>query len=258
MMIYYLVVLSVAGLIGSGWFAIQNHKNRQRLISTENRIQYLQAQLDAKTETETRIARQKKIQEEYDALMAKVKDLNLAAQNLGTQPTIEEQIEQLEEFFKARFKKMPPQIPVFCKRLRGLIAADQRIKLLHSQVMRPLQGMLYMQEVTDDPEVQRLILARMIDALWLSYDIVETLADRDNMREEQRLALEFLNGTMTRPEILLKAKPITTDPEQTSKWLRVIRRAVLPLNLDSQYPVLYSGHKLVEEPTSIEKDNTNK
>ena len=256
MMIYFLLVaISIVGLIGSVWFAIQNQSNLQRLISAQNRIQYLQAQLDAKAEIETKIANQKKIQDDYDTLMAKVKELNLAAQNLGTQSTIEEQIEQLEEFFKARFKKMPPQIPTFCKRLRGMIAADQRIKLLHTQVMRPLQGMLYTQEVTDDPEVQRLVLARMIDALWLSYDAVETLADRDNMREEQLLALELLNGAVTRPEILLRAKPITTDPEQTSKWLRVIRRAVLPLNLDSQYPVLYSGHKLVEGSIITDQNN---
>ena len=134
-----------------------------------------------------------------------------------------------------------------------MVLADERIAQLHGQVMRPLQEMLYTQEVTDNPKVQRIVLARMLDALWIAFDAVETLADGDNIRPEQQLSIDFLTGKSTRSEIMNDAKIVTTDPEQTPKWLRVIRRTVLPLILDEQYPVLYSGFKL--PPMNEDKDD---
>lgn len=257
MMIYMFAGIAIVGLMLSLWLSIKNYKTNQAIELAEKRIQFLEAQLEARPDTETVNAKLRKKQEKYEALESKVSDLFQSAQNLGTQPTIEGQINQLEEFFDNHFKKMPPQVPVFCNKLRGLVVADQRIKLLHTQVMRPLQSMLYTQEITDDRSVQQLVLARMLDALWLSYDAVETLADRDNMRNEQLYALDLLNGTKTRQEISSLARPITSDPEKTPKWLRVIRRAVLPLNLDSQYQVLYSGYKLTDRPISTDQENTN-
>ena len=190
----------------------------------------------------------------YKKLESKVKELNASAQTIGSAKNIEEQIVQLEDFFASHFKTRPPYISKLCKQMKRMVLADDRIQQLHGRVMRPLQGMLYTQEVTDDPNVQRMVLAHMIDALWIAFDAVETIADGDNIRPEQQLSIDFLSGKSTRSEIINEARTITTDPEQTPKWLRVIRRTVLPLELDAQYPVMYSGYKL--QPINTEVNET--
>lgn len=190
----------------------------------------------------------------YKKLESKVKELNASAQTIGSAKNIEEQIVQLEDFFASHFKTRPPYISKLCKQMKRMVLADERIQQLHGRVMRPLQGMLYTQEVTDDPNVQRMVLAHMIDALWIAFDAVETIADGDNIRPEQQLSIDFLSGKSTRSEIINEARTITTDPEQTPKWLRVIRRTVLPLELDAQYPVMYSGYKL--QPINTEVNET--
>lgn len=190
----------------------------------------------------------------YKKLESKVMELNASAQTIGSAKNIEEQIVQLEDFFASHFKTRPPYISKLCKQMKRMVLADERIQQLHGRVMRPLQGMLNTQEVTDDPNVQRMVLAHMIDALWIAFDAVETIADGDNIRPEQQLSIDFLSGKSTRSEIINAARTITTDPEQTPKWLRVIRRTVLPLELDAQYPVMYSGYKL--QPINTEVNET--
>ena len=214
------------------------------------RVRYLEAALEEECRNGTKI----ELQEKFQKLEKKVNDMKATAQEIGNAESIGDQISQLENFFASHFKTMPPYIPKFCKRMRRMVLADERIQQLHSQVMRPLQGMLYTQEVTDDPDVQRMVLARMIDAMWLAFDAVETIADVDNIRAEQNLAIDFISGKSTRQQILAEAKLVTTNPEETPKWVRVIRRAVLPLCLDEQYKVLYSGYKL--EP--LKKDGEPK
>lgn len=228
------------------WLNWNNQKNIN--ISRENilKLQHL-------LEEERSKGSKASLQDKYKKLETKVIELNASAQLIGSAENIEDQIIQLEDFFDSHFKTKPPYVSKFCKRLKRMVLADERIAQLHGQVMRPLQEMLYTQEVTDNPEVQRIVLARMLDALWIAFDAVETLADGDNIRPEQQLSIDFLTGKSTRSEIMNDAKIVTTDPEQTPKWLRVIRRAVLPLRLDEQHPVLYSGYKL--PPMNEDKDD---
>lgn len=219
------------------WLNWNNQKNIN--ISRENilKLQHL-------LEEERSKGSKASLQDKYKKLETKVIELNASAQLIGSAENIEDQIIQLEDFFDSHFKIKPPYVSKFCKILKRMVLADERIAQLHGQVMRPLQEMLYTQEVTGNLEVQRIVLARMLDALWIAFDAVETLADGDNIRPEQQLSIDFLTGKSTRSEIMNDAKIVTTDPEQTPKWLRVIRRAVLPLGLDEQHPVLYSGYKL--------------
>lgn len=228
------------------WLNWNNQKNIN--ISRENilKLQHL-------LEEERSKGSKASLQDKYNKLETKVIELNASAQLIGSAENIEDQIIQLEVFFDSHFKTKPPYVSKFCKRLKRMVLADERIAQLHGQVMRPLQEMLYTQEVTDNPEVQRIVIARMLDALWIAFDAVETLADGDNIRPEQQLSIDFLTGKSTRSEIMNDAKIVTTDPEQTPKWLRVIRRAVLPLRLDEQHPVLYSGYKL--PPMKEDKDD---
>jgi len=229
-----LIIILLCAILFLIWFNLNSQKKIR--ISREN-ILKLEHLLEEERNKGS-------FQEKYSKLEAKVKKLNASAQAIGSAENIEDQIIQLEDFFASHFKTMPPYVSKFCKRIKRMVLADERIMQLHGQVMRPLQGMLYTQEVTDDLEVRRKVLARMIDALWIAFDAVETIADGDNIRPEQQLSVDFLCGKSTKSEIMNEAKIITTDPEQTPKWLRVIRRAVLPLRLDEQYPVLYSGYKL--------------
>lgn len=224
--------------------------NIKAIRVAQERVKYLESVLEEECRNGTKI----ELQEKYQKLEKKVIDLKASAQELGNAESTEEQISQLENFFALHFKTMPPYMPKFCKRMRRMVQADERIQQLHSQVMRPLQGMLYTQEVTDDPDVQRMVLARMLDAMWLAFDAVETIADGDNVRAEQHLAIDLISGKSTRSQVLSEAKVVTTNPEETPKWVRVIRRAVLPLHLDEQYSVLYSGYKI--EP--LKKDEESK
>jgi len=228
------------------WLNWNNQKNIK--MSRENILK-----LEHLLEEERSNGSKASLQDKYKKLETKVKELNASAQLIGSAENIEDQIIQLEDLFDSHFKTKPPYVSKFCKRLKRMVLADERIAQLHGQVMRPLQEMLYTQEVTDDPKVQRIVLARMLDALWIAFDAVETLADGDNIRAEQQLSIDFLTGKSIRSEIMNDAKIVTTDPEQTPKWLRVIRRAVLPLRLDEQYPVLYSGYKL--QPMNEDKDD---
>ena len=103
MMIYFLAVLAAVGLVATTWFAIQLHKHKQVIATGEERMQYLQAQLDARPDRESTYAQLRKMQEKYDTLENKVKGLFLSAQTLATQPTLEEQIDDLELFFDNHF-----------------------------------------------------------------------------------------------------------------------------------------------------------
>lgn len=244
-LILFLLLLGVILLLI--WFNLNYQKKVKGLHENVLKLEHL-------LEDERSRGSRNGVLEKYIKLEAKVKELNASAQIIGSADNVEEQINQLEHFFASHFKTMPPYVSKLCKRLRRMVSADERIMQLHSQVMRPLQGMLYTQEVTDDIYVQRMVLARMIDALWIAFDAVETIADGDNIRPEQQLAIDFLCGKSSRLEILNAARIVTTDPEQTPKWVRVIRRAVLPLRLDEQYPVLYSGYKLEQLDEYVASD----
>lgn len=229
-----LVIILLGVILSLVWLCLNNLKkikiSREKILDLEHLLEEERSKAS--------------FQDKYNKLEAKVRELNASAQAIGSAEAIEDQITQLEDFFESHFKTRPPYVSKFCKRMKRMVLADERMMQLHGQVMRPLQGMLYTQEITDAPEVQRMVLARMIDALWMAFDAVETIADGDNIRPEQQLVVDYLNGKSTRSEIMNEAKIVTTDPEQTPKWVRVIRRAVLPLRLDEQYPVLYSGYKL--------------
>lgn len=246
MMTITIVIIFLGVILVLVWLYWNSQKNIRMLRENILKLEHLLKEEQSKGSKDN-------LQDKYKKLETKVKELNASAQLIGSAEEIEDQINQLEDFFASHFKIKPPYVGKFCKRLRRMVLADERIVQLHGRVMRPLQEMLYTQEVTNDPEVQRIVLARMLDALWIAFDAVETLADGDNIRPEQQLSIQFLTGKSLRSEIINDAKIVTTDPEQTPKWLRVIRRAVLPLRLDEQYPVLYSGYKL--QPMNKDKDD---
>lgn len=185
----------------------------------------------------------KQIEAKYHTLSDKVYSLNNSVQALPGDGQLSSQIDQLEAFFDA-FKTRPPQLKKTFKELRKMEESYYRIRLLHTQVMKPLVSMLNKADRERTDDTYRMLLAEMLEALWLSFDAVATLADPDNnSRPEQQLSMQVLEGTKTKKEAYDEAKEITTDPSSTPAWARSIHHTLAPLHIDS-YPITFSGYKM--------------
>lgn len=247
-MLYTIIIVLVSLLTGfGGGFYFFNKRKDELLNDLQNQNADLQSKAEGlvkeKQTADTKILELQQIETQYKALSDKVLSLNRTVQSFSGEESISKQIDQLENFFEA-FRNKPPQLKKTFRELRKMEEAYRRINLLHNNVMKPMIGMLRTAEKERTENTNQMILAEMLEALWLTFDAIETLADPDNnSRHEQKLSLDIIEKRKTKEDAYEEAKEITTDPTVTPTWARTIRHAVLPLNIDN-YPIIFSGYKL--------------